>query len=170
LTESYPEVKEGTLDTDAVVTDFIADEAIDLWSPVILVAAGTGEDMPRVEPINTAHNVLVMGVAVSPLVDSTNNYCASAAGGHVGVCVFGRCKVKVDGNAGNIAIGDALVTHAADGVAQLMAIAADVTNNATLTTTLARLGSKFAIALKASTADGDIIPCFVNSPTSGTQA
>lgn len=63
-TESYPEVIEGCLGNEAITVDMIADEAITLWSPVILVTAGSGEDMPRVEPTNTAENGLVFGVAV----------------------------------------------------------------------------------------------------------
>jgi len=63
-TESYPEVIEGCLGSEAIKIEMIADELVPMWSPVILVAAATGEDMPRVEPINTAHNVDVIGVAV----------------------------------------------------------------------------------------------------------
>jgi len=164
MSESYPEVVEGVLDDDAIVEDFISDELVQLWAPVILVAAGTGEDMPRVEPIDTAHTLTVVGVCVGPLRDATNKYAATAAGQVVQVCVFGRCKCKVDGNAANIAIGDALSTHNADGVAQKTSVDVTATvNEANVEAAIKNSMSRFAKALKASTADGDIIPVFVNT-------
>jgi len=63
MTESNTEIKEGTYEGVALVEDYISDELIPMWSPVILVAAGTGEDMPRIEPINSV-SVDVIGVAV----------------------------------------------------------------------------------------------------------
>ena len=85
------------------------------------------------------------------------------------VCVFGRCKCRVDGNADNIAIGDGLVTHNADGYAQLADVDAGSTPSQTsINAAIQHAGAIFAIALHASTADGDIIPVFVR-PGTGTQ-
>jgi hypothetical protein len=64
---------------------------------------------------------------------------------------LGPCKVKVDGNAANIAIGDALMAHAT-GLAQKA--------DAGRTTVIAGSGI-FAVAWGAATADGDIIPAFI---------
>jgi hypothetical protein len=140
-TELVPKIFEGPIGKEAVVVEAIAAGAIPLWSPVVLTSPGTGEDLPRVTTVNglTGH---VFGVAVGPKLASGN--AADAAGDKVYVCVFGWCKVKVDGNAANIAIGDYLISHAT-GVAQKAAAT----------------GFPFAIAGAASTADGDIIPCFV---------
>ena len=64
-TESLAHIKEGTIGADAKVIDMIANSAnIPLWSPVILVAAGTGEDLPRCDTTATANNPLVYGVAI----------------------------------------------------------------------------------------------------------
>ena len=57
------------------------------------------------------------------------------------VCTNGRCKVRVDGNAANIAIGDPLTADAVDGQAEL-AVAGD---------------HVFARALQASTVATDFI-------------
>jgi len=96
-----------------------------------------------------------------PLRDAINGYAATALGEVVQVCVFGRCKVKVDGSV-NISIGDSLVTHAADGIAEKADFQSADNTVALLNAAIKQLAAVFAIALKASTADEDIIPCFVN--------
>lgn len=64
-TEYLASMKEGVLGDEGVVLDCIASTAsIPMWSPVILAAAGTGEDMPRVTTTNTEYDQLVFGVAV----------------------------------------------------------------------------------------------------------
>lgn len=64
-TESLSHITEGALGSEGIVIESIADEAdIPIWGPVIMVAAGTGEDLPRVEPIDTAYTQTVLGVAV----------------------------------------------------------------------------------------------------------
>jgi len=88
-----------------------------------------------------------------PLRDVTNNYCAEAAGEIIKVCVYGRCKCRVDGT-DNIDFGDMLITKAE----AKKAILANIT-------TYDGLASVFAKALKAATADGDIIPVFVGIRT-----
>ena len=72
----------------------------------------------RLTPYQCVTNTQLGGC---PLVDSANGYVADAVGEVVQVCVLGRCKLKVDGT-DNIAIGDALVTHAAAGFAQKLAV------------------------------------------------
>lgn len=163
--ESLTAIQSGALGEDAIVIDAIATAAnTPIWAPVVLGAIDATRELPKIATTTSAADKLVYGVTVGKLVDSANGYCNTAAGDLVQVCVFGQCKVKVDGNAENIAIGDALVTHAAAGVAQKAACdapAADTYTTAAMNTTLQYLGSIFAKALKASTADGDVIPCFV---------
>lgn len=136
-----PKIVEGPIGTEADVVSAVAAGAIDLWSPVILVAAGSGEDLPRVDTVD-AITGKVYGVVVGPKLSSGK--AADAAGDKVNVCTGGWCKLKVDGNAANIAIGDYLISHAT-GVAQKAA----------------STGFPFAMAGHASTVDGDIIPAFV---------
>ena len=88
--------------------------------------------------------------------------CALAAGELIQVCVFGRCKCKVDGiTPAGIDIGDSLVTHNAAGIAQLAALACGGDTAADVDAVLQKLMAIFARALRASAADLDIIPVFV---------
>jgi len=111
----------GALEPEAAIVEtYIADEAsIPIWGPVIVVAKGTGEDWARVEPIDSAKDPKVIGVAVGPLRDAGNGYVSMAAGQAIQVLTFGKAKLKVDGDFDNIAVGDALCTHNADGIAAL---------------------------------------------------
>ena len=149
----------------AIVETYISEEAsIPLWGPAALVAAGSGEYVARAGPTATAADPKVVGVFVGPLRDAGNGYVSDAAGQAVQVLTFGKGKCKVDGNADAIAVGDGLVTHAADGVGQLAAIdppASDTYATATMTTALLHMQAIFAIALYASTVDLDIIPVHV---------
>lgn len=106
----------------------------------------------------------------SPLDDAVNGYANVSAYQVIQVCVYGRCKCKVDGAVDNIAIGDALAPHAT-GIARLVAI--DVAlglgggtawNSAKAIAAFNQMASIFAKALYASTADADIIPVFVKTP------
>ena len=140
-TDFYPKIIEGPIGREGVVVSAVAAAAIDLWAPVILTAAGTGELLPRVTNCSGITDK-VYGVVVGPVLASGK--AADAAGDKVNVCTGGWCKIKVDGNAANIAIGDYLISHAS-GVAQQAAAT----------------GFPFAMAGHASTVDGDIIPAFV---------
>ena len=140
-TDFYPKIIEGPIGREGVVVPAVAAAAIDLWAPVILTAAGTGELLPRVTNCSGITDK-VYGVVVGPVLASGK--AADAAGDKVNVCTGGWCKIKVDGNAAAIAIGDYLISHAA-GVAQKAAAT----------------GFPFAMAGHASTVDGDIIPAFV---------
>jgi hypothetical protein len=155
MTDKYTGLYDGAADSAALVINAIADEAIEIGSPLITVAAATGELSPRVEP--TADGTLfIAGVCVGGdnngiWVDGTtanDGSAASAAGESVKVCTRGRCKVRVDGSTGgansNIAIGDPL-SASIDGVAQ-RAVASDFV---------------FARALQVSTAVQDAILCEV---------
>ena len=122
-------VFDGAAGAEAIVVNYIADEAIEIGAPVIWVAAGTGEIFPRVEP-STDGTLTVAGVCVGGdsngiWVDGTvanDGDAATNAGDSVKVCTKGRCKVRVNGSSGgansNIAIGDALAIGAADEIAQ----------------------------------------------------
>lgn len=102
---------------------------------------------------------MVIGIAVGPLRDAENGYVSDAAGQAIQVLTFGKGKCKVDGNSGNIAIGDSLTPHDTDGIAQLADVdVAGSFNQTTLQACLQLLAAIFAVALYASTADGDIIP------------
>lgn len=148
---SNPELREGTYFPDSdVVVPLMASEAIPMWSPVILAAA-VGTEICRIATTATANDKLVIGVAVGPL--RTDGSAAIAAGQFVKVCVRGFCKVKVDGT-DPIAIGDALVTKAAAGVAVLADIVAGEAE--------AEVMAVFAKALLDADEDGDVIPCYVN--------
>ncbi len=140
-TDFLPKIVEGPIGTEAEVVSAFAAGAIEMWAPVILAAAGTGEDLPRVDNVAGLTNK-VYGVVVGPL--RASGKAADAAGDKVNVVIHGWTKVKVDGNAANIAIGDILISHAS-GYAQKQA----------------STGYAFGLAGHASTVDGDVIPAFV---------
>lgn len=122
------------------------------------MAAGSGEYKARAGPTATENDPKVIGIAVGPLMDAENLYCSDAAGQAIQVLTFGQGKLKVDGNADNIAVGDALCTHDTDGVAALMSLDVGSSFNQTnLQAHIQELASGFAMALYASTVDGDII-------------
>jgi hypothetical protein len=65
----------------------------------------------------------------------------------VKVCIFGRCKVRVNGSTGAIALGANLTIDAVDGIAEVAA-ASDIV---------------FGRALQASTGASDFIACNFNN-------
>jgi hypothetical protein len=160
-TEQFSWIKSGPISGNCLY--YRADAAnLTIWGPVVVKPAASGYYISEAGSSTTAADPTVLGVAVGPLRDSTNSYVNTAAGEMISVCVWGICKVKVDGNADNIADGDALVHHNAAGVAQLAAIDAPNTYaQATLNTLFNHIMGSFAMALEASTADGDVIPAFV---------
>lgn len=156
MTDKYTGLYDGAADSAALVINAIADEAILIGSPVVVVAPATGEIAPRVEPETDGTlfctGVVVGGSSNGVWVDGTvanDGQAASAAGVSVKVCTRGRCKVRVDGSTGgansNIAIGDPLSMAGTDGIAQ-RAVASDFV---------------FGRALQTSTAVGDAILCEV---------
>lgn len=151
MTESDANLKVGAyFPKAALVLPMVAAGAINMWAPVVLVAAGTGETLPRVNTSATTPHKFVIGVTCGPVRESGK--AADAAGDLVDVCVFGLCKCVVNGNSDNIAIGDMLINGAAG-----IAILADVATGEAE----AELPAAFAMAWKASSADGDTIPVFV---------
>jgi hypothetical protein len=142
--ELLPKIFEGPVGSEATVIDAVAAGAIDLWSPVILVTPGTGEDLARVSTTTTANNVLCFGIVVGPV--KASGKAADAAGDKVNVCISGRCKVKVNAA---LAVGAMIATTTTAGKAGAATPA---------------IGAVIAKLLAASGADGDIVPCFVNSP------
>lgn len=168
LTESMPHIVEGPIGTEAIVIDGVAAGAIDLWSPVILTAAGTGEDLPRVNTTTTAKDPLTYGVVVGPKLASGR--AADAAGDKVNIVRRGRAKVKVNGKTTNIAIGDGLHTTTTAGIAVKAAFDVTATvNQVNVNKAIRDAIAVFAVALKASTADADIIPADVR-PNCGVHA
>ncbi len=149
MTDLYPGVFDGPVGAEAIVINCIADESITIGSPVIIVAGGTAELGPRVEP-NATQGAPAFGVCVGGDANGTyggsSEAAASAAGEAVKVCVFGRCKVRVNGSTAAILVGSNLTIDAVDGIAELAAAADEV----------------FGRALIASTGASDFTECFVN--------
>lgn len=144
-------VFDGAAGAEALVINAIANEAIKIGSPVTIIAAASGEKLPRVAH-PAAKTDAIIGVVVGGdnngiFVDGTTTNdgdAAAAAGEVVKVCIFGRCKVRVDGAVSAIVLGDGL-SFDADAFARK--------EEATSFT--------FGIAGDASTFDGDAIICFV---------
>ena len=141
--ELLPKIFEGPVGPESQVVDKIAAGAIDLWSPVILVAPGTGEDLARVQATATANSTAVYGVVVGPI--RASGKAADAAGDKVNVCIFGRCKVKVNAA---LAVGAMIATSTTAGKAGAATPA---------------IGAVLGKLEAASGADGDIVPMFVDA-------
>lgn len=156
MADNYPGIFDGAAGPEALVINAIADEAIEIGAPVIYVAAGTGELSPRVEP-NGVEETSVAGVVVggdangiwSDGTVANDGNAADAAGDTVKLCIYGRCKVRVDGSTGgansNIAVGDPLSLSSTDEVAQRAQTGFTI----------------FGRALQASTGSTDAILCMV---------
>lgn len=148
MTDLYPGLFDGAVDERAYVVNAIADEQITIGSPVILVAPGTGEQLPRVEPTDVAITEVIYGVCVGGDANGTyggSSEVAGEAGDSVKICVNGRCKVRVDGTGTAVAIGDPLSATTTDGVAVVAVATAHI----------------FARAQQASSGT-DFIVCFVD--------
>jgi hypothetical protein len=141
--ELISKIVEGGIDTTCSIKDYVAAGAIDLWSPVIIVAKGTGEDIARVNTTATANNILCFGVVVGPV--RASGKAADAAGDKVLVCTFGPCKVKVNGA---LAVGALVATSTTAGSAGAATPA---------------IGAVLGKLLDASGAAGDIVPMFVDA-------
>ncbi len=149
MTDLYPGIYDGAVDEAATVINAIADESITIGSPVIYVAAATGELAPRVEP-NATQGARAYGVCVGGQDNGTyggsSEVAASAAGEAVKICISGRCKVRVNGSTSAISIGSKLTIDAVDGIAEIASSADEV----------------FGRALQASTGASDFILCMVD--------
>jgi len=135
MAEDYPEIKEGALDQSAVIREYRANGDIPQWSPVVVVAPGAGETLPRVGTTTTSSDNSVVGVKVFP-----NR--ATVAGDIVYVVVGGRCKCMI--NAGTVTRKRALMTSTVAGRATPVITAED-------------LSGTFAEAQTIGAAAGDII-------------
>jgi len=148
MTDLYPGLFDGAIDQEAYVVNAIADEQITIGSPVILVAPGSGEQLPRVEPTDGAISDVIYGVCVGGDLNGTyggSSEIVAEAGDAVKICVNGRCKVRVDGSGTPIAIGSPLSATTTDGVAVIAIATAHI----------------FARAQQVS-ASTDFIACFVD--------
>jgi hypothetical protein len=148
MTDLYPGLFDGAIDERAYVVNAIADEQITIGSPVILVAPGSGEQLPRVEPTDVAVTDVIYGVCVGGDANGTyggTSEIAGEAGDSVKICVNGRCKVRVDGSGTPILIGSPLSPTTTDGVAVISVLTART----------------FARAQQASSST-DFIACFVD--------
>lgn len=159
-TDKYAAVLENDISAGIFIS-LTADELVNLWSPVILVAEPSiTNGLPRVEPINVTNNPNIIGIAVGGTGKIEDGVAASGAGKTVVVQIFGLCKCKVDGNVAAIVIGDNLVTDNSDGIARKVEdypaiyAAANVARHV------------FAKALQPSTVDGDTIAVYL---TGGSQ-
>lgn len=150
MADLFPGIAQGPVDSQAIYGDYIADEAITIGSPVIAVAAGTGELKNRVEP-NATQGALAFGVCVggdnkAAVYGGSDEISATAAGKVAQVVTNGLCKVRVNGNTAAISVGSPLTIDAVDGIAEL-AVAGD---------------NVFGRALQASTGASDFILCYVD--------
>lgn len=152
MTESLSHIVEGPYGTEAKVISAKAGGAIPLWAPVKVSAAPSPPDPITVTTTTTANDAII-GVAVGPKLASGK--AADASGDKVNICVFGRCKLKVLGKTVNIAVGDCLGSTTTAGKA------AKVDVSGANAAAIAAAINAFAMALKASNADDDIIPVFV---------
>ena len=150
MADLFPGIAQGPAGTQAIYGNYIADEAVEIGSPVIVVAAGSGELKPRVEPNNTqgarAFGVAVGGDNKIAVYGGSEETVALAAGDSVQVVTEGLCKVRVNGATGAISVDSPLTIDAVDGIAEL-AVAGD---------------EVFGRALQASTGASDFILCRVN--------
>lgn len=163
MSESYSHIKSGAITSGSIIEEFKATASIALWAPVVLAAAGTNEEMARVTASSSAGQETVIGVCVGP--KRASGLAADAAGDSVQVVVFGIAKLTVLGNTVNIALGDLLRTSATAAKAdKLVPYDAPATvNEANLQAEWDLKANKaFAKALKASTADDDVIPVIIN--------
>ena len=147
MTDLYTGLFDGAVDERAYVINATADEQITIGSPVTIVAPGTGEVLPRVEPIDSI-TAYIHGVVVGGDLNGTyggTSEIVAEAGDTVKVCVNGRCKVRVDGSGTPILIGSPLSAHTVDGVAVIGVATAHI----------------FARAEQASSST-DFIVCFVD--------
>ena len=120
MTDLYPGLFDGAIDERAYVVNAIADETITIGSPVKLVAPGSGEQLPRVEPTDAGIDEVIYGICVGGDANGTyggTSEIAGLAGDSVKICVNGRCKARVDGSGTPIAIGSPLSADTTDGVA-----------------------------------------------------
>lgn len=152
MTDKHLGLFDGGAGAESIVISAIANEAIKIGSIVSWVAAGTGERFPRVEHPSAATvpmcGVVVGGSANGIWVDgvlANDGNAAAAAGDAVKVCVFGRCKVRVEGTT-DVLISDPL-TYATDGVAD----------------TAVATNYVIARAMESGTDPNTAILCFVNA-------
>lgn len=123
MTDNHKGLFDGGAGAEAIVISAIADEAIKIGSIVSWIIAGTGERFARVAHPSAATvpmcGVVVGGSANGIWVDgvlANDGNAAAAAGDTVKVCVYGRCKIRVEGTT-DVAINDPL-TYVSDGVAE----------------------------------------------------
>lgn len=152
MTESLAAIVEGPIGTEGVIISAKAGGAIALWaSCIVTVAPSTTDPLTVTESSGAAQAVI--GIAVGPKLASGK--AADASGDKINLCVFGQCKAKVLGKTVNIAVGDGLVSSGTAGKLDKSDVSgADAAAIAEAINTVVQ-------ALKASTADDDIIPVFV---------
>lgn len=149
MAETFTEIVEGALDADAEIVECVANGSIDQWSPVVLVAPGTGEELPRVGTTTTASDKNKYGIKVGP--NKT-----VAAGDIVYICRGGRCKMKISAA---VSRGDNIGTSSTAGKgAPITALDAPAAyGEATLQTELDKIAASLAQAQEDGANDGDII-------------
>lgn len=159
MAEDMAWIIEGPIDTEAQTVDAIVNGAVPQWAPVILVAPGSGEELPRVGTTTAVGREDIFGVKVGPVK-------TLVAGDVARICIHGRAKLAVTATA--VARGDQLRTSATAGQAERFAhtawAAAYLAANAEAITD--ELASAFAKALTASEGvAGDIIAAYINLPS-----
>lgn len=153
--DKFPKLKELNLKyPERGILSFVADGPVSMWAPVILVAPGAGETLPRVDETTTQNDPLIIGIAAGGSGDvAGTGFAADAAGDVVDVipiCSAAITKCVVDGAANAIAVGTQLITDATAGQAEAH-------------TPIAATANAYILckALQASTANGDTILVFM---------
>lgn len=149
MAETFAEILEGPIDADAEIVECVANGDIPQWSPVVIVAPGTGEKLPRVGTTTTASDPKKYGNKVWP-----NR--TLVAGDICWIQLSKRTKVKINAA---VSRGDMLGTSTTAGkYAKITALDAPAAYaEADLQTELNKLAGAFVQALEDGAADGDII-------------
>lgn len=162
VTEFRSKIDAGASFEDAVTITMIADDtSVALWGPVILVDSPVSNltHLPQAGSTTSAGDVLVFGVCVR----LPRNGTLVADTTVIEVCIYGRCKVKV--NDADVDLNDPLETHTTAGEAAVQPSTEISTtyDKADEVEAFNNIRASFAIALTEVESGADSIICaFVN--------
>lgn len=120
--DKFPKLKELTaFNSDKGILHFKANGVVPMWSPVVLVAPGAGETLPRIATTTTANDPTVLGVAAGGSGNVAGGNAADAALDMVDVIpIHSAAITKVVVGLGTIdSVGLYLVTGDTPGQADL---------------------------------------------------
>ena len=154
-------IKNGPYVATAKTVTMIANGEIPMYGAVILIAAGSGEEEPRVGTTTTAGSRLAYGIVVGPQLNSGK--AADAAGDRVQVHPFGDGLPEKFIAEGTVAAFDPLETSATAGALQTqtaVAHAATYGNGTTSDTQEKKSAAACAVSAKARS-DGETGVCLM---------